>query len=109
MFAILYLYILLHNVMIFPAIIAVVRMYLHVLFLLQDTEDKIDWLKSAVLQLHEKHEDHERSIKESLQAIVPLLVKLQEKSQEQEQLQESLNDALQEIKATLARQEENQE
>ena len=100
------MYTILHDVTTFPLILHVAVPVL----LLQDTEDKIDWLKTAVLQLQEKHEDHERSIKESLQqVIVPLLTKLQEKSQEQEQLQESLNDALQEIKNTLARQEENEQ
>lgn len=66
-------------------------------------------MKTAMLQMQEKHEDHERSIRESLQVIVPLLTKLQEKSQEQEQQQESVNEALQEIKDTLAKLEENQE
>ena len=77
-------------------------MYVHISpclyqWTVQDTEDKINWLRSSVLQLQERSGEQERSVREGLQEVVVKLGRLLETSEQLSLRQEAIDDALKDI------------
>lgn len=64
---------------------------------MQDTEDKINWLRTMVLQLQQRSGEQERSVREGLQEVVGKLGRLLESSEQLSLRQEAIDDALKEI------------
>ena len=77
-------------------------MYVHISpclyqWTVQDTEDKINWLRSSVLQLQERSGEQERSVREGLQEVVGKLDRLLETSEQLSLRQEAIDDTLKDI------------
>lgn len=64
----------------------------------QDTEDKINWLRTAVMQLQQRSGEQERCVREGLQDMVGRLSKLLECTEELTQRQETIDSTLKELK-----------
>ena len=67
-------------------------------FLCKDTEDKINWLRTTLLQLQKRSGEQERCVREGLQDVAGKLNKLIECSEELTQRQETVDSALKELK-----------
>ena len=67
----------------------------------QDTEDKINWLRVAVLQLQQRGQQQERAVREGLQDVVGRLTRLLESSEQQAERQEAMDTALKELRTGL--------
>ena len=64
---------------------------------LQDTDDKINWLRGTVLQLQQRSGEQERSVREGLQEVVGKLGRLLETSEQLSLRQEAIDDALKDL------------
>ena len=64
---------------------------------LQDTDDKINWLRGTVLQLQQRSGEQERSLREGLQEVVGKLGRLLETSEQLSLRQEAIDDALKDL------------
>ena len=60
-----------------------------ILMFLQDTEDKINWLRTSLLQLQQRSGEQEKCMREGLQDMAGRLNRLLECSEELTQRQES--------------------
>lgn len=63
----------------------------------EDTEDKINWLRTAVLQLQHRSGEQERSVRDGLHEVASKLTRLLETSEQLTVKQEAMDDILQEI------------